>query len=49
MRGWDINFDSVMNSESGGSAMLVESFCCCCGNEGFVGSGHGVEGLHGEA
>lgn len=49
MRGWDIDFDSVVKSESGGSAMLVESLCCCCCDEGFVGSGHGVKSLHGEA
>jgi hypothetical protein len=49
VRGWDVNLDPVVDSESSGSAMLVEPFLCCFGNKGFVCSGHGVEGLHGEA
>ena len=49
MRGWDVNLDPVVDSESSGSAMLVEPFFRRFGNKGFVGSGHGVESLHGEA
>ncbi len=47
VRGWDINFYTVVNSEGYGSAMLVKLFFGCFCNVCFVRSGYGVKSLHG--
>ncbi len=49
MGGRDVDFNTVVQSKSSGSAMLIQSLLGGGGDVGFVCSSHGVESLHGYA
>jgi hypothetical protein len=49
VRGWDVDFDAVIELERGRRALLIQSFFRCCLHVGVVSQSKSVERSDGDA